>query len=194
MAWLIRDLAGADPGRRQKAAAEIFHRGSELAHAAAAKWLTDPQLAHIFALDDSRFPQTTVGLAVEPENFDRIRAANGSPRLADVPPDQDAREFELHFHPGVQLDILTTRQPGGPGAIARFLQKFGEGIQQIELLTLDVDRATQILRERFHLDPIYPETRAGADGTRVNFFLAPGPPGKKVLIEFVEAGANPKDI
>jgi hypothetical protein len=109
-----------------------------------------------------------------------------------VPPDQDAREFELHFPHGVHLDILTTQQKNGSGAIARYLQKFGEGVQQIELLTRDVDRATEILRERFHLEPVYPRTRAGADGTRVNFFLASSPSGKKVLIELVEAAANSK--
>jgi hypothetical protein len=50
-----------------------------------------------------------------------------------------------------------------------------------------VDRATAILRSRFGLAPIYPATRAGADGTRVNFFLAATPDGKKVLIELVQA-------
>ena len=54
--------------------------------------------------------------------------------LADVPPDQDALEFEIEFPTGVRLDILTTREPAGAGAIARFLQKFGEGIQQVEFL------------------------------------------------------------
>jgi len=192
IASLIRGLYDAAPSQRERAAAEIFRRGSELARAVAAKWLADPQLAGIFALDGSHFPETTVGLAVEPQNFNRIRTANGSPRLADVPPDQDALEFELHFPSGAQLDILTSRQPDESGAIARFLQKFGEGIQQIELLTLDVDRATEVLRERFGLEPIYPQTRAGADGTRVNFFLAPAPPGKKVLVEFVEAATKSK--
>jgi hypothetical protein len=192
MASLILGLSDADPLRREETAAKVFRRGSELARSAAEKWAADPQLARTFILKDSHFPQTTIGLAVEPENFDRIRAANGSPRLADVPPDQDAEEFELHFSSGVQLDILTARQTDGGGAIARFLQKFGEGIQQVELLTRDVDRATEILRERFDLEPVYPVTRAGADGTRVNFFLAPTPQGKKVLIELVEASAKSK--
>ena len=48
--------------------------------------------------------------------------------------------------PHVHLDILTTKAPGGNGAIARFLEKFGEGIQQVELDVTDVDRATEILR------------------------------------------------
>ncbi len=106
-----------------------------------------------------------------------------------MPPDQDAREFELDFPNRVRLDILTTGDPEGAGAIARYLQKFGESIQQIELLTRDVDQATQLLQTRFGLTPVFPNTRAGANGTRVNFFLVPAPSGRKVLIELVEAPA-----
>jgi len=40
------------------------------------------------------------------------------------------------------------------------------------------------------LQAIYPATRAGADGTRVNFFLIPGPDGKKVLVELVESSGK----
>jgi len=72
------------------------------------------------------------------------------------------------------------------GAIARFLDKFGEGIQQVEIDVTDVDRATEILRARFKLDPIYPATRSGANGTRVNFFLVTISNAKKVLVELVE--------
>ncbi|MGC1969591.1 MAG: hypothetical protein WA673_24245 [Candidatus Acidiferrales bacterium] len=135
------------------------------------------------------FPPSTiiVGVAVHPNTFQKIRAANNSPRLADVPPDQDAQEFELRLEDSIEFDILTTRGPGGSGAIARYLQKFGEGIQQVEIYVRDVDRASEILRARFSLPPIYPATRAGADGTRVNFFLAATPEGKKVLIELVQA-------
>jgi len=190
LASLIRRLGDAEPGEREKAATEIFQQGVELAGAATAKWLADAELAGLFVMREFNSPETTVGLAVERENFSRIRIANGSPRLADVPPDQDAEEFELHFERGVRLDLLTTKDPQGAGAIAGFLQKFGEGIQQIELLVREVDRATEILRYRFDLEPIYAKTRAGAGGTRVNFFLAPTPQGKKVLIELVEAAAN----
>ena len=45
----------------------------------------------------------------------------------------------------VKLDVLTSREPGGEGAIARYLKKFGAGIQQVELYVRDVDRATAIL-------------------------------------------------
>jgi hypothetical protein len=190
MGSLIQDLGDADPVSREKAATEIFRQGNDLAGAATAKWLTDSELAKLFVSGESRLPVTTVGLAVGRENFNRIRIANGSARLADVPPDQDAEEFEIHAGRGVRLDILTTKDPRGAGTIARFLQKFGEGIQQIELLVRNIDRATEILRYRFDLEPIYPKTRPGADGTRVNFFLAPTPLGKKVLIELVEAAAN----
>jgi hypothetical protein len=112
-------------------------------------------------------------------------------------------EFELHFtavtaegeelpEMPIQLDILTTRLPEGQGAIARFLEKFGEGIQQVEYDVADADRATKILIERFGQKPVYPQTRLGADGTRVNFFLAARPDGAKMLIELVEhAAARP---
>jgi hypothetical protein len=82
---------------------------------------------------------------------------------------------------------LTTQEPGGTGTIAQYLQKYGEGIQQVELLVRSVDRATEILRARFGLAPIYPATREGADATRVNFYLVTTPLGKKVLVELVEA-------
>jgi len=136
------------------------------------------------------FPKLTIGIAVLPETFDRIRSANGSPPLADVPPDQDALEFELEFTgqfiPTPRLDILTTKAPGGDGAIARFLNKFGEGIQQVEIDVTDVDHATEILRTQFQIEPIYPATRPGANGTRVNFFLVTSWNGSKVLVELVE--------
>jgi hypothetical protein len=190
MESLIRRLAEAEPGQREKAAVEVFRRGTEIAWAAIAGWLRDAELAKLFLKGESNLPETTVGLAVAHENFERIRAAHGSPRLAEVPPDQDAEEFELRFARGVRLDILTTKAPQAAGAIARFLEKFGEGIQQVELLVRDIDHATKLLRKKFALEPIYANTRAGADGTRVNFFLAPTPQGKKVLIELVETSTK----
>ena len=92
----------------------------------------------------------------------------------------------------MRLDILTNKQAGGAGAIARYLQKFGAGIQQIELLVRNVEAATKILRGRFSVEPIYAQTRAGANGTRVNFFLVPAPHGKKILVELVQAASSDK--
>ncbi len=186
MAPLIRNLCLADAAKRAIAASEIFTRGSAVARAAAKEWLTYPPLANLLVHDASGILETTVGIAVEPDTFERVRSANGSPGLADVPTDQDAKEFELDFPGGARLDILTTREPGGTGAIARYLLKFGEGIQQVEINVTDVSGATGILRGRFALEPVYPATRAGADGTHVNFFLVPKPSGGKVLIELVE--------
>jgi len=187
---LIRSLCAADPAKRAVAATAVFTRGSAMARSAAEGWLAYPPLANLLVLNPAGAIETTVGIAVEPETFERLRSANESPRLVVVPPDQDAKEFELDFPEGVKLDILTTGEPGGAGAIARYLMKFGEGIQQVEFNVTDVGRATEILRERFALEPIYPTTRAGGDGTRVNFFLALSSGGAKVLIELVEAAAK----
>jgi hypothetical protein len=189
LAALIVDLSAPEFANRERAARELFRWGQELARGPAAHWLSDSEFAANLVLDASHFPETTVGLAVTPENFERIRTANGSPRLADVPPDQDAKEFELYFAQGIRLDILTTGAPEATDAIARYLQKFAEGIQQVEFLTRNVDRATEILRSRFGVQPIYPATRGGADGTRVNFFLVASPEKGKILIELVESAA-----
>jgi hypothetical protein len=192
LAALITGLGAPELATRERVAGELFRRGRELARASVARWLSDPGFSANLVLDASQFPETTVGLAVTPQTFERIQAANGSPRLADVPPDQDAKEFELHFAQGVRLDILTTREPEATGAITRYLQKFGEGIQQVELLTRNVDAATEILRSRFGVQPLYPATRPGADGTRINFFLAALPEKGKILIELVELAAPSK--
>ena len=58
-------------------------------------------------------------------------------------------------------------------------------LELVPVPVTDVDRATEILRARFKLDPIYPATRPGANGTRVNFFLVATSDGKKALVELV---------
>jgi hypothetical protein len=187
---LLRAMDGMssnDSEVRMTAATEIHHVGRALADHAVFPWWEDPEL---FSLLEGGSPYVTVGLAVTPERFEKIREACGSPRLADVPPDQDAREFELHLPGGLCMDILTSKDPAGSGAIAKFLQKFGEGVQQVEFRCKDVDRATQILQEKFSLNPVYPATRAGADGTRINFFLLTAPAANKVLIELYEPASR----
>jgi hypothetical protein len=185
IASLLRGLADADESVREESATAIFRGGYDLIAPVIRKWLADSELASQFVLRATA-PGITVGLAVAPAHFDQIRAANGSPRLADTPPDQDAREFELEFDRGVRLDILCSRDPAGTGAIARYQKKFGEGIQQIEIDVHSVDRAIDLLRSRFQVQPVYPETRDGANGTRINFFLITIPAGGKVLIELVQ--------
>jgi hypothetical protein len=167
---------------RSAAATEIYRRGRAPADRAVYTWWSNPEFLNLFGAN----PPVTVGLAVHPAAFARIREANDLPRLARVPPDQDAQEFELHFPNDISLDVLTTRDPAGPGAIARYLAKFGEGVQQVEFRCTNVDRATQILKESFSIQPIYRQTRLGADDTRVNFFLISSPNSGKVLIELYE--------
>lgn len=186
LAARIRSLSDSDPAKRESAATAIFRHGCELANSVTQSWFLDPEFATYVLRDGAGIPSLTVGLAVRPANFETIRAACGSPRLADVPPDQDAREFELNFSGGTRLDLLTTATPGGAGAIERFLEKSGEAVQQVEVSVTNVDRATEILRARFGISPVYPATRPGADGTRVNFFLVPAAQNRKVLIELVE--------
>jgi len=179
----IDELSAADQNARADAAEQIFRAGRELALRAVEKWWSDAELARLL-LGEAR--EVTVGVAMGREKFAKIRAANAVSRLAEVPSEQDAEEFELHFPEGVTLDILTSRAPGADGAIAKYLAKFEEGIQQVEFHCLDVDRATEILKEKFGVKAVYPETRPGADGTRVNFFLVGVPEGGKILIELYE--------
>jgi hypothetical protein len=201
---LIHDLANSDERLRVRSGLKLYMHGVNSVMPLLSQWVTDPEFRELTLprqandpglgpaseVSAERAPFTSsrmiVGLAVHPETFEKIRAANNSPRLADVPPDQDAREFELHLDDSIELDILTSKEPGGAGAIARFLQKFGEGVQQVEVYVRNVDRASEILRARFGLAPIYPATRTGANNTRINFFLASTPSSQKVLIELVE--------
>jgi hypothetical protein len=191
IAQLIEQLGGADEPHRLAAAANLFTLGANMAWPLAVAWMADTELAALFVTeryDDPPViqPETTVGVAVSPGNFMRIRGAHGDPAEAGVPPDQDAREFELHPAPSVRLDILTSRNPAGTGALARFLQRNGEGIQQVEFQVRDAARVQELLHGKFQLTPIYPYVRPGANGTIVNFFLLPVVNGEKVLVEFFE--------
>jgi hypothetical protein len=181
----IAALSSPEDGARAAAARQVCAASRSRAEQAIQRWRRHDE----FALLLGKNPEITVGLAVRPETFAQIRGANGWPRLAEVPPEQDASEFTLHFAGGVSLDVLTSRNPEGSGAIAKFLLKFGEGVQQVEFRCSDVNRATAILRDQFGVVPIYPEARPGADGTRVNFFLADSADGEKVLIELYEPAA-----
>ena len=180
---VIAALSSTDPAARAAAAREIYDTGRHSADLATQLWRNHAEFQALLGAE----LVVTVGLAVQPATFARIREANGSPKLARVPPDQDAEEFELHFPEEASLDVLTTREPGGPGVIARYLSKLGEGIQQVEYRCTDVDCASALLQQEFGLTPVYPQPRPGADGTRINFFLVAAPGGGKILIELYEA-------
>jgi hypothetical protein len=194
---LFSQLAARDEPARRAAAQMLFDLGRALSRETIELWRQNANLRELL-VDDHDSPRATVGIAVSTELFANIRTANGNPKLADVPPDQDAIEFELHFPRissttkessggSVRLDVLTTQTSGGTGAIAKFLEKFGEGIQQVEYEVTNVDEATKILADKFAQKAIYPATWPGADGTRVNFFLVSTSGGKKILIELVES-------
>src|SRR6266571_2046704 len=159
----IADLSSADASKRLAAAGEIYRLGRATAGSAISDWWAESELSSLLFGPN---PAITVGLAVQRDTFGKIRIANGTPRLAEVPPDQDAEEFELHLSEVTLLDILTTREPGGSGAIAKYLAKFGEGVQQVEFRCTNVDRAAEILKDKFGIAPVYAATRPGADGTR----------------------------
>jgi Integral membrane protein TerC family len=194
----IHALSSRDPRKRTAGAKFLFTCGMQRIQEFLTKLRSDPEFKSLLicrVTGEGILPGEetgiTVGIAVLPESFERIRTSNNFAPLAEAPADQEALEFELHFPGHVQLDILTAAAPGGGGAIGRFLGKFGEGIQQVEIDVTDVDRATEILRTRFNIEPIYPATRPGANGTRVNFFLVTASNGKKVLVELVEQPRNP---
>jgi hypothetical protein len=182
-------LAGPDAKQREAAAYALFRLGCAGAEPVLKKWFADPEFR---ALVPGGGVLLTVGLAVQPATFEAIRARFGQPQLAEVPADQDVLEFELSFAHGVRLDVITPRTATGEGAIAKFLARFGEGIQQVECDVRDASRATEILQQRFQVQPIYPQIRAGANQTRVNFFLVPIADDRKLLIELVESPKKAK--
>ena len=177
LAELIEQLASQDAAQRDAAALALYSAGRTLAESATAAWREDPEFQCLVC------GAPTVGIAVPPELFECIRDAAGRPPLADVPAEQSTQEFELHIA-GAQLDVLTPI--AGSGAIGRFLERFGPGIQQVEFAVQDVDHVVRLLASRFGAQPVYPETHQGANNTRMNFFLVSGPAGRKVLIEFFE--------
>jgi hypothetical protein len=191
LAAQIEDLASADQQRRRVAATGLFGRGARLAWSVSEAWMNDGALTGIFAVETygqpgDIHPETTVGIAVPPEIFTRIHDANGNPPEAEVPPEQDAREFELRFPLNVRLDILTPRDATANGPIARYLGRHGAGIQQVEFRVNDVAGATALLRERFDLTPLYAAPQPGANRAQVNFFLVIAPSGEKLLLELFQ--------
>src|SRR5438270_2868691 len=189
IAVYVSKLAGADAKEREAAAYALFRLGCASAEPALRKWFADPEFR---AQAPSGGMLLTVGLAVQPATFEAIRARFGQPQLADAPSDQDVLEFELSFAHGVRLDVITPRTRGAEGPISKFLARFGEGIQQVECDVRNVSRATEILQQRFQVEPVYPQVRAGSNQTRVNFFLVPIAENRKLLIELVESQKKPK--
>jgi len=178
----IAALAEADPTRRLEAARALYCWACAAVEPVLNAWRSDAELAALLG------EPLTVGIAVLPDTFKRIRQAWGGPPLSVVPAEHEVAEFELHAPGPVLLDILTPRPPESTAPLGRFLARYGEGIQQVEVPVRNVERAAALLAERFGLSPIYPAARLGAQGTRVNFVLAAVPDGR-MLIELVEPPA-----
>ena len=176
-AW-AEALASPDVSRRATGAVQLYRIGCDLVADLFARWKQEPQFAVLVT------GEPVVGVAVPPDLFERIRQQNGIDSLSEVPAEQSTAEFELGAE-GLLLDILTPVD--GDGAIQKFLDRFGPGIQQVELPVSDVAAASSVLGAHFGLSPVYSEPRPGANGTRVNFFLVEKPGGGKVLIELFEA-------
>src|ERR1700759_1799040 len=110
LAKALIGMASSDSEIRMVSATEIYRTGRALAEHAVYPWLADQEFSELLGGSNAF---VTIGLAVTPERFAQIREAWGLPRLADVPPDQDAQEYELHVPGGLSLDVLTTKESAG---------------------------------------------------------------------------------
>src|ERR1700684_2433456 len=94
--WILQ-LADPDPEKRSTSAMRLYMEGGNLCTPLLRQWLADSEFCELSPRSagaapgaaDSAPPSTVVGIAVEPETFQKIRQANNFPPLADVPPDQD---------------------------------------------------------------------------------------------------------
>jgi methylmalonyl-CoA/ethylmalonyl-CoA epimerase len=83
---------------------------------------------------------------------------------------------------GSCVQLLAPLRPDS--AIAKFLDRSGEGVQQVAYSVVDVDAVSAELRAR-GLRLLYDEARRGTAGSRINFVHPKDAGG--VLVELVEA-------
>ncbi len=89
---------------------------------------------------------------------------------------------------GSAIQLLAALRPDS--AIGRFLERNGEGIQQVAFRVTDVEVAAQRLRDA-GLRLLYDAPRRGTAGSRINFVHPKDCGG--VLVELVEPPAAPSD-
>jgi methylmalonyl-CoA/ethylmalonyl-CoA epimerase len=107
-----------------------------------------------------------------------------------------AAHTEVNEEQGVREAMMRVPGDGGAGTaiqllapaneqstIAKFLDRNGPGLQQLAYRVTDVDAASHALKEA-GLRLIYPESRRGTAGSRVNFVHPKDAGG--VLVELVE--------
>jgi methylmalonyl-CoA/ethylmalonyl-CoA epimerase len=101
----------------------------------------------------------------------------------EVNEEQGVREAMLAVgDSGSCIQLLAPLTP--ESTIAKFLERSGEGIQQVAYGVDDIDAASAELRER-GVRLLYDEARRGTAGSRVNFVHPKDAGG--VLVELVEA-------
>jgi methylmalonyl-CoA/ethylmalonyl-CoA epimerase len=105
----------------------------------------------------------------------------------EVNEEQGVREAMLAVgDSGACIQLLAPLRPDSP--IGRFLERSGEGIQQVAYGVDDIDAASAELRAR-GVRLLYDEPRRGTAGSRVNFVHPKDAMG--VLVELVEAAPDP---
>lgn len=104
----------------------------------------------------------------------------------EVNEEQGVREAMLALDDsGSCIQLLAPLRPDSP--IGTFLDRNGEGIQQVAYAVDDVDAVAATLRSR-GVRVLYDEARRGTAGSRVNFVHPKDAMG--VLIELVEPAAD----
>ncbi len=105
----------------------------------------------------------------------------------EVNEEQGVREAMLAVgDSGACIQLLAPLRPDSP--IGKFLERSGEGIQQVAYGVDDIDAASAQLREQ-GVRLLYDEPRRGTAGSRVNFVHPKDAMG--VLVELVEAASDP---
>jgi methylmalonyl-CoA/ethylmalonyl-CoA epimerase len=103
----------------------------------------------------------------------------------EVNEEQGVREVMLGVgDSGSCIQLLAPLRPDSP--IGKFLDRSGEGIQQVAYGVDDIDAVSATLRSR-GVRLLYDEARPGTAGSRVNFVHPKDAMG--VLIELVESAA-----
>lgn len=101
--------------------------------------------------------------------------------------DQGVREAMLAVGPTAEGGCVQLLAPLTPSStIAKFLDRFGPGVQQVAYTVADVDAACAALRER-GVRLLYDAPRRGTAGSRINFVH---PKDAGVLVELVEPAAH----
>lgn len=107
----------------------------------------------------------------------------------EVNEEQGVREAMLAVgDSGSCIQLLAPLRPDSP--IGRFLDRSGEGVQQVAYTVTDIEAVSAVLRGR-GVRLLYDEPRRGTAGSRVNFVHPKDAMG--VLIELVQPAGDAHD-